>query len=82
MSTKQIPCVRYIYKCRRCGTDKVNTESSAKSAYGWLLGALYNTAPIPNQPALALHELHDCGDGGVGIADLVGYEPIEEWELK
>ena len=71
--------VRYQYKCRRCGKIKQNAESSIKIGHQSLLEAIYSTPLHPNvgAPRLGLMETHSCKDGGMGIADLTGYEIIQ-----
>ena len=74
MNTKFV-AAKFIYKCRRCNGIKDNTESGYASAHNHLQNAILQIR-VDNQSPLPLIEVHDCGDGGFGLADLIGLDPI------
>ena len=75
MNTK-FEVAKYIYKCRRCNGIKDNTESGYDYGENSLVDAIHGIR-VNNQPPLAMIEVHDCGDGGFGLADLIGFDPVE-----
>lgn len=76
MKKKKFDHAKFLYKCRRCGGMKTNTESSYKSAPMHLMGAVYKFGIPTGQSPLPMIEIHDCEDGGEGLADLIGFTGI------
>lgn len=67
---------RFIYKCRRCGKHEMNTECGEDMGWRHLQHAIHGINWPPNQPPLSMQSTHRCGDGGYGITDLIGCEPV------
>lgn len=64
----------FKYRCRQCGkvytgsTSPADGTSSVPSATRLLSKAIVNDGPV------ALVCAHDCGDGKMGVTDLIGFE--------
>jgi len=70
---------RYIakYKCRLCGKEYgYIATGNEKIAFRTLLRAVgIEKETTENAPAML--EVHACGNGGFGVADLMGYEAVD-----
>lgn len=66
-----------LFKCRLCGET-----FAAAEAGGWKAAekaAIYaSMGKVTEEQAPALHDIHICEGGGIGIADFLGFEEGEE----
>ena len=71
--------MNYEYHCRRCRRDHVSLASVPRDvAAAWMIdrkatGPHQQQAPL--EALIPVIDLHECADGGLGIADLVGASP-------
>jgi hypothetical protein len=67
--------VKFEYKCRRCGgIDDSLCIGSKKYAFHALMDAICGTNFFPELGMkVTVIGYHQCDDGGVGVADLIGY---------
>lgn len=66
---------RAIFKCRLCGeTYESGCTGGAKAAMDGALSACIGKQLIPNAPCM--NEVHNCKDGGLGIADFQGFRVV------
>jgi hypothetical protein len=63
---------RFAYKCRRCGGKKDNTCCDPQIAWKNLIDATI----LPHSEVRML-DVHLCKDGGMGMADLIGFGIVE-----
>ena len=61
-----------VFKCRSC--SKVYDAASSDDLTSDLV-SLMTVGRVENRDFLARQMIHDCGDGSLGIADLVGGIP-------
>lgn len=58
------------YRCRRCDAEETrgsyDTSLAENIVVRLAITGLYDTS--------RLHEVHDCGDGGYGVLELLGSE--------
>ena len=66
---------QFLYKCRRCGKHDISTECGGGSGWRHLKNAIFNIREGSDMP-LPMISSHACADGGHGITDLIGCEPI------
>jgi len=73
---------KFQYKCRQCGAIEENPcTPSETGAFMTLNAALLGCTPssfkISGNP-VTMTSIHPCGDGNVGVSDLIGYKVMEE----
>ena len=64
--------VRFQHKCRRCGDIEQNLITSYATAHGILMDII-SGKPVLLVMAPRMIEAHYCNDGGVGVADFIGF---------
>lgn len=65
----------FTYKCRRCGQIQKGLTSSPKNTEQVLFNVICDMpVSIIGGSMFSILELHHCQDGGMGLADLTGYE--------
>lgn len=66
----------FEYKCRRCGGIDSSTGTNGLDAMDILMSLVFKMAMPPkfrDQPMNPkMHDIHNCGDGGCGVSDLIG----------
>ena len=82
LKEENIKCVKFEYKCRRCHQIKDNIEAAEKNAHSYLLEAIYQMPIVSKEGPMNLLDIHNCFDGGMGIADLIGYSIINGIPLE
>jgi hypothetical protein len=67
-----------LYSCRRC--DEVDMVGSVQSTCMQAVLAIASTGAYPHglKYGIRLHRVHACEDGGYGLSDFVGTEPVVE----
>ena len=65
--------IKFIYRCRRCHAIESNPHTAEDRGLMLLLDAI-NERPSNGPMAPRLLSIHRCRTG-VGISDLIGYEP-------
>ena len=73
---------KFQYKCRQCGAIEENPCTTSETGALMILNcALLGETPssfnISGNP-VTMTNTHPCGDGNVGVSDLVGYKIMEE----
>lgn len=62
-----------LFKCRLCGeTFSASEAGGRKTAQRVALFASMGTVSEPQAPTL--HDIHICENGGIGIADFLGFK--------
>lgn len=68
---------RYVYHCRKCGERyRIQIETSPKTARRALAEIAGGDREAPRGMAMTIGsvEVHRCINGGLGLADLIGWE--------
>ena len=65
----------FEYKCRRCNGVSDSAQTAAGRADMVLIGVITGYKP---EPMLGMVSTHPCSDGGLGVADLIGYSVKED----
>lgn len=66
-----------LFKCRLCGeTFATSTAGGRKAAEKAAIYASMGEVSEPQAPAL--HDIHICDNGGIGIADFIGFKEMED----
>lgn len=67
---------KFQYKCRRCGKIECNPSTDSSCAENYLVRTMYGWESPKDTVGffLKMFAVHDCQDGGKGVADLIGYE--------
>ena len=69
---------KFKYKCRMCGLRYASGEECGENiAFQHLIGAMHGM-PVGNQPGVSMLHFHKCIDQWMGVADLIGYELVNE----
>ena len=70
---------QFEYKCRRCGKIDRNPCCSPDMAWRILVEITMSGkgGDAARGGSIYLHTSHRCGDGGEGLADLIGYRVVE-----
>lgn len=80
-NTKMNGKIQFEARCRRCSETVVVSTTIADNGPTYLDYAVHGGSSI-NAPASGvapkLSGVHNCEDGGAGIADLIGYSPVVE----
>lgn len=63
-------------RCRRCGEVFRGATGDATIVRNAVL--LVIAGGVPDSPMVRSLDIHTCGDGGIGAADLIGVGPGEE----
>ncbi len=67
-----------LFRCRLCGETFTTLEAgNGDAALRAALSASAGEVPDPQVPAPALHDIHICARGGIGIADFLGFKERE-----
>ena len=70
---------KFQYRCRMCGEIEETPVTAEKNALPLLLGGLFDiemtVTMFGTKPKLL--GIHNCKDGSVGVADLIGYKIYE-----
>lgn len=62
-----------LFKCRLCGETFITAGTGdRKTAEKAAIFAAIGEPPEPNGPTL--HDIHICENGGIGIADFLGFK--------
>lgn len=79
MSEKEI---KFEYKCRRCGvsflvdSDIEDEDRAIKIMFGSLTGDTEGYQIEEEEEVINLFRRHRCYGGGVGLADIVGFDIV------
>ena len=68
-----------LFKCRLCGETFIAAEAGGRKAAE--RAAIYaSMGKVSEEQAPDLHDIHICEDGGIGIADFLGFkERRQSW---
>jgi hypothetical protein len=72
--------ITFLYRCRRCGHIENHSCTSKDRGPQLLLDAICDRPRLPMAPTLL--NLHTCNDDGMGVSDLIGYEPMHQIVLE
>ncbi len=66
-----------LFKCRLCGKTFINSETSNEIvALNAAIKAIFGKMSEPLVPTL--YDIHICDNGGIGIADFIGFRKDDE----
>ena len=73
--------MKYMYKCRMCGTMFAHGyEKNGEFALKYLGNSIATLSGYPAVPRIPTHQIHDCEGDMAGVADLIGICDDQEAE--